>query len=1097
MPIKSMSACSIKKNPTVRRAVQRKLKSNPFFRFHSLVVGQMIGISLQAGYRLFCLCIALIIFGECASAAGESTPVGTNALPQEESNLALAKGTFEGWTVEGENTWSLGLSPETFSNPTDPKRYVVNSLEKGESNVGVLRSVPFTVRARQQKFSIAGWDGTADTTDGGESNFVLLRSYPDGAVLRRAHTPGGNKLVSMTWNTPDLIGRKVYLEVVDNNPVVHAGGFAWIAFADYRQEQPEQPDVMQSVSRNDLYALKIDGNAEEVFCRSMPFLAASPEHRGKTTRAITGSVEEIPVGVSASAIYLLGMMNEGWDMGVAHWGEHPELRTKRDDQINIGSRIGDIEICYADGKSDRIPVVIGATAWFVAQWADGPTHNVTSPIHEPFASRPEYMAVLRKALRIRESSEVVTPDTRHICYYLAIKPRPGVIKSIMVHDNPDLRGRPLVSAVTLACAKPSAALHHFETMTVDASDLKPAVDSAHPGDWSADITALAKVLYTSASDLPKKVKPIDFPKSLDAARLRFIGGTLGDMLGNIWIANLAQMDEKFDRNTGIFNEDGKTSPWYGGYSGIGTWSPIGVYYGGGFGRCAEAYASLAMRCINDPVRTDNYVNYCDKWLYFYRPNHDRDKGPDNAALDVARYPKDAPPHWSFGVNSPISIDLNELPGTEEMDGHGAVIVGRWMAWRLMGAPSGEWLKEPRKDVYGKSRWDATHDAAEFICWFMDYTGRDVVWSEGETTGWGGGESQTRKNIKGETDPAKIKENYANADMYEPYPNFACLTALKCSAQIADAAGDAASAKKWRAYADRIREGMIRLLKNGDHNNFTWRVSPNSVLPSLQDSLVQAWFSVYLDGLDPNKLDPVMTPITRNTLKRQLSQPYGFAPVLGMGYGQGWITESALILDDMDSAGRLLSNLAKYSYDKNMDYVDEKRGIDWRPYLWLIPEGANIMPDGRWYRIGDLSNGANQGPAMHALELCAGVDDTDPGLVKIIPRVPEPLKELQVENFFTLVPDKNGLAKARVGYVFKKPGYFTLTSDRPIPRLAVRLGPFDELTAQQVAATGSKPNGSTVRLDKSGTWNGKNAWWLWLENLHDVTGIKLEFDKKRR
>ncbi len=535
-------------------------------------------------------------------------------------------------------------------------------------------------------------------------------------------------------------------------------------------------------------------------------------------------------------------------------------------------------------------------------------------------------------------------------------------------------------------------------------------------------------------------------------------------------------------------------PWYGGYSGIGTWGPFGIYYGSAYGRSAEGFASLVMRGINDPVRTANFVDFCDKCLYFYRPNHDPDKGPWNSGLDLNKYPKDAPPHWSFGIgiDGSMSLNLNEISGTEEMDGHGSVSVGRWIAWRLMGSPSGDWLMKPRGGVYGKSRWDSTRDSADFICWFMDYTDRDVIWSEGESTGWGAGETLTRKNVINETDMVKIRANYANADMYEVYPNFACYTALRCSAQMAEAAGDSASAKKYLGYAERIRAGMLRLLKTGDRNNPMWRVSSYSIFSSLQDSLVQAWFSMFLDGLDPNKLDAEMTLVTRNTLKRQLSQPYGYAPVLGMGYGQGWITESALMLDDMDSAGPLLANIAKYSYDKNMDYVDAKRGIDWRPNLWLIPEGTNIMPDGRWYRIGDLTNGANQGPAMHALEICAGVDDSDPKLVKIMPRVPEPLKGIQIQNFFTLVPDGGGLAKARVGYEFNRPGVLSLRSDRPIPALAVRLGPFDQSTAERIVDAGMKPSGATVRLDKSGTWKSKDAWWIWVESLRDVTELKLEF-----
>lgn len=159
-----------------------------------------------------------------------------------------------------------------------------------------------------------------------------------------------------------------------------------------------------------------------------------------------------------------------------------------------------------------------------------------------------------------------------------------------------------------------------------------------------------------------------------------------------------------------------------------------------------------------------------------------------------------------------------------------------------------------------------------------------------------------------------------------------------------------------------------MLAVGPDHDRMWRVARNSVLPSLQDCLVQAWFSLYREGLDPQRMDEDLTPITRHTLRRQLNQRYGDTPVLGMGYGIGWLTHSALVLDQMDNAGRLLVSIARYTYDKNMNYADSTRGIDWRKWMWIIPEGANIMPDGRWYRICDLSNGANQGPAMNALEI---------------------------------------------------------------------------------------------------------------------------------
>ncbi len=202
--------------------------------------------------------------------------------------------------------------------------------------------------------------------------------------------------------------------------------------------------------------------------------------------------------------------------------------------------------------------------------------------------------------------------------------------------------------------------------------------------------------------------------------------------------------------------------------------------------------------------------------------------------------------------------------------------------------------------------------------------------------------------------------------------------------------------------------------------------------------MQAWFAFYRDGLDPLAWDPTMTAYSRNTLKRQLTQPYGHAPALAMGYGMGWITKAALLLDELDDAGPLLTNIAKYTWDKNMDYVDEARGVDWRLYQWVIPEGTNILPDGSWYRIGDLSNGANQGAALHALEQCAGVDDTNPADLKLLPRVPEPLTGIEVSDFPMLIPEGEGLTQAKLTYTYSPAGGLKLASDKPLPALSVRL-----------------------------------------------------------
>lgn len=862
--------------------------------------------------------------------------------------------------------------------------------------------------------------------------------------------------------------------------------FIEISYGNFKPSSLKQiPAHNQTVQCDDLSGLRIDSDAKKVNCRSMPFLTMEPAKRTQTTRVITNKTETIPVGAKAKTLYLLGMTNNGWEFDTAIWQEHPELMHDRTDQVYIGSEIGQIEIKYADGKSDNIPIVMGINAWFSNElWAN---------YSEPFASRADYAKIWAEHTKFLEDRSKDL-KTGHERYFVAVKLQNKLVESIIIHDNLKLRGRPLISAITLTGAGPAANLEPFGKCTVSVDDLKPRINSAHPGNWRKDIDALSDLLYTNQKQLPKNVKVFDFPQGLVAARIKFSGGRDADMLSNLWVANVAQIAlKKFNAQTGFFGESEPNGPAYGRYNGIGTWKLEGHYADKAFSRSTDHFATLILRCVNNDKRLSSFIDYCDKYLYFYRNNHDPNKGPDNTGFDSDHWPADAPPNWAFVLNVPGMRKgvNNELPGNQEMDGHGSTIVARWVAWRLAGMRHDDWLMAPRKDVYNKSRWDSSRDAAEFICWLMDYTGKDVMWSEGESTGWG--VDRIPRGMDKETDPAKIKKNYANSDMYEPYPTFVCYTALRCSAQMADAVGDANLAQKWREYANRLHDGMIRLLATGDSTCRTWRISPNSLFPATMDSLVQAWFSLYFDGLDPKRLDPVMTPITRNSFKEKLAFPCGHKPTLGFGYGIGWLTQSALVLDEMDDAGKLLVNIAHYAYDKNMDYADSNNGIDWRQWLWLFPEGTNILPNGRWHRIGDLSNGANQGPPLHAIEACAGIDDANPADIRIMPRLPDPLTGISVENFQTLVPASDGLSKALVNYKFDRNTLsFSLRSDKPLPKLAIRLGPFGtENEAQKFVQTLGRKGVKCTRVDCSGTFKKTDAFWVWIENLSNIDSIHID------
>ncbi len=954
-------------------------------------------------------------------------------------------GTYTNWTTTGtawgNNPVTTGYLPVHFEKIGQHGKFYANSHVGGEANVGTLRTINFTYQSNTLiRFKIAGWSSYNSDTE--VYNYISLKRASDNFTYTNIFTPNQTSpFVTKEFNFEAAYGEEVYIEVVDN---CTSGGFAWLA-VDYFEILP---------TYNNFYGINKFG-AEQKSCGTMPFFVWQNHD------------SFVSINATADTIHFLGMINEGYDKGCRHWGNHPEDYNPRQDLFYInGNSLGTLKINYSDSSSDSIPLIFGATIWSFEQWG---LRNA----REPFLSRPDCATILSNCFKLKEDDRNLNTVDAKSYFFLSVKPQAKTISSISVTDTSPL-GRPLLSGITLENPSASTELTAFGPKYVTQSDRDFVIESDNLGDWSAPIAALAEKLYTHDYDLPTNIEMIDYPPSLDAAKILFQADgsakKFADMLSCIWMANIISIDEKFYADNGEFHESGIGYPHYGSYSGIGSWAPLGVYYGGIFGRCSDHFASIALRCIDNLERVTNYVNYCDKRLYYFRSDHDPENGPPNPNHDITQYPADAPPHWSFVISAPGNMpggnQINAIFGDEEMDGHGATCVGRWLAWRHIGSPTNGWFTTPRNDVYSKSPWQATIDSTDFICWLMDYyPTRDTIYCEGETTGWQGG--------------------------FEPYPTYLCMTALKCSAEMADAMGDSANATRWRAYANRLHHGMTNELTVTYNGKPAWQKRSNSVYPSYQDSLVQTWFSFYYDGLDSNLLYTNLTEISRNTFDRQINQPWKHRQVLGMGYGQGWLTKAALILDKMDDVGPLLTNMAKYTYDKNMNYVDEDRGIDWRLYQWIIPEGANILPDGSWYRISDLGNGANQGIALHALEICAGIDDTHPDNFKILPRSPAPFTGLIVSNFPVLIPDATKLSRAKINYSYtRNPVSFSLTSEKTLPTLSVRFGPYTQSEATTISESLLIPANATKRTETSGEYNNTDAYWIWVEGMTNIDSVTI-------
>jgi hypothetical protein len=169
-------------------------------------------------------------------------------------------------------------------------------------------------------------------------------------------------------------------------------------------------------------------------------------------------------------------------------------------------------------------------------------------------------------------------------------------------------------------------------------------------------------------------------------------------------------------------------------------------------------------------------------------------------------------------------------------------------------------------------------------------------------------------------------------------------------------------------------------------------------------------------------------LARRTYAAQIASEPCYQHARAFGYGQGFITRAALLLDEIDDAGALIERLCHYAYSPKLQ-------------LWIVPEGTVVHPSGAyWYRSGDHGNTAQQVEILKVIRLIAGIDDLTPGRLTLVPRLPAGLTEMIVEDYSVLdavcgnATVNYRLERRKDGMVFE----CRRTGTNP---MRVRLGPF--------------------------------------------------------
>jgi hypothetical protein len=306
--------------------------------------------------------------------------------------------------------------------------------------------------------------------------------------------------------------------------------------------------------------------------------------------------------------------------------------------------------------------------------------------------------------------------------------------------------------------------------------------------------------------------------------------------------------------------------------------------------------------------------------------------------------------------------------------------------------------------------------------------------------------------------------------YSVYPDAVCMDALFALAKMADSIGETQSATLWRDRAEKMHQAIpANYLIDDPKYGHVWSLA-DAGWPNKSTVLGPLIFTADTKGFAPSDDDPDYHAANEAAYQRMIDtyKPFGFYG-WAMGYGQGFVTQSALLLDRMKDATTMLNWTAREVYDPQIN-------------SFVVPEGVQVTPDGRYiYRTGDQGNGVQEAEIVKTMRLIVGVDDTQPNRLRVFPRMPYGWNEIGVSDY----PLFDGRETAHMHYVLRRTGTaavdegmnLQIGADRNLGPLVLRVGPF----ANRPAITSIRVNGEApahAALEQSG-----DSWWVrWTQDI---------------
>jgi hypothetical protein len=822
-------------------------------------------------------------------------------------------------------------------------------------------------------------------------------------------------------------------------------------------------------TNNNYYALDPGKTGEYLIIRGIPFLARRTDFRQdapwfqKTEPSLNAERGSLKIwdkgmtfnleGTKTKKLHFLGMIHQV-DIANGSW-----YSPKGDNGYShfLGDKAGEIILTFKNNEKAVIPLIFGFNLWYSRPWdmfwayfpttpdSWSPGYNYDSTL---FSGNQSYRDLIQNTVSLVDGMRLMgskSNNTRFI-FSLDLENRP--VETIEIKGVDDMYGNPLISAITVETSEPSPTLSHLPELCKTSSGMKPVtLQYIKNEEYKQDLEKLKHVIYTYKNEMPKLQEP-EIPEGYFGPRYNFKGTQEAVYAATYLYRNGPECGAKIaDNGTRCASSIARKQTVHYTF-GIGIWreEPSFSIYGnlqnwfrlyrakspGNFPGAGEAWS----RGIGELTREAMALGY-GKFINTYTD-----------WLDSCLFAEASPPHWIRIVGAGSSYEGHEIrkvgkiteTGNRENDGHGICMWGRYLTYHWLGHQS-DW---------NEKHWKATKAAVDWIQWQLDtdtiFPGKrkDVLYTESE------------------------------CGNYEFYASYNCLHGLKLSIKMANELGKKEEAESWTKLYMRLQQGILDNVVDSSDFGPVWHTEPENNWHDDAQKMVH--IQLASDGITYTPLQDYSCTdsTTQKYLKIDLNSYHylmrdkNYNCLRSYGYGQGMMTQAALLLDEMKDAENFINLLVSHCYLPRLEG-------------WTAPEGIIMHRSGEyWVPVnGYLGQDSHLADSQKALRLMFGLDDNNAENLRIIPRYPTSWNQMSISE----VPVLTGSERQKISYTYlreKNRQVFKFGFERPVRKMSLRLGPIPEGRHIAYATLDDK------KLSFENLFSGDSRW-VWIKNLSGKTG----------